>query len=120
MAEMMRGNRLCMGGAGAAGKALLVSLLLPVLGSGALWADAIQLLEGQVIGGATGALEVVVAHWDNVQYKIGIGKNTTTVPGEKVLSMSRDSSLLQSPREALEAGDYVKAVRELSQVGAKA
>ena len=118
MAEMTRGNRLCMGGAGAAGKALLVSLLLPVLGSGALWADSIQLLEGQVIGGATGPLEVVVAHWDNVQYKIG--KNPTTVPGEKVLSMSRDSTLLQSPREALEAGDYVKAVRELSQVGAKA
>jgi tetratricopeptide (TPR) repeat protein len=113
---MTNGKRLSLIGAG--GKSLVASLLL--LTAGSLRADTIELLNGGVIEGtATAPMEVVVAHWDNVQYKLG--KGTTAADGATVLAVNRDSGLLQSPRDALEAGDHAKAIRELSQVvGSKA
>lgn len=93
----------------------LAGALLAVFEPVSARADSIGLLSGQVIEN----VEVVVARWDNVQYKKGASP-PATVDGEKVLSVTRESTLLQSPREALEASDFAKGIKELLQVGAKA
>ena len=89
----------------------LTTLLLAAMG--AARADTIELANGGKRDG-----QVTSAKWDSVQYVVG--KAPTTLSGDQVLSISRDSTFLQAGREALEGGDYSKAVSSLGAVGDKA
>lgn len=76
-------------------------------------ADTIELSNGGKRGG-----QVTLAKWDSVQYVVG--KAPTTLTGDQVASILRDSTFLQAGREALDAGDYTKAAASLGSVGEKA
>jgi tetratricopeptide (TPR) repeat protein len=80
---------------------------------GQLRADSMELANGQKRD-----VQITSAKWDSVQYVVG--KAPTTLSGDQVLSIVRDSTFLQAGREALEGGDYSKAVTSLGAVGDKA
>jgi hypothetical protein len=82
--------------------------------TGAASADEIVLLNGQ----RRSNIQVTLARWDQVQYVIN--KAPTTVPGEQIESVTRDSNFLQGARDAIKAGNWSKALAELGGVTDKA
>ncbi|HVR76230.1 MAG TPA: tetratricopeptide repeat protein [Planctomycetota bacterium] len=96
-----------------AGQACLLCLSLAALARGGVLADSVEFLGGS----RQDRVQVVSAKWDNVQYKLPNSPVSASQDGEKVLSVLRDSPLLDRPRRALDAGDYDTAVKDLSAVG---
>lgn len=91
--------------------ALVVAPLPEVAG------DWIELANGQRRDGVT----ITVAKWDGVQYTVAVGKGaSTSLAGEQVLAIQRDSTFLQAGRDALERGDFAKAIVEMNAVGSTA
>jgi len=76
-------------------------------------ADSIELAEGKVLDD----VGVVLALWDNVQYKRAKASRATTVVGQKVRSIERESLVLQPLRDAIKNGKYKKAIKGLGGVG---
>lgn len=76
-------------------------------------ADSIELVDGKVLNG----VEVVLAQWDSVQYKRAKASRATTVAGQKVRSIQRESFVLQPLRDAITNGKYKKAIKGLKDVG---
>lgn len=96
-----------------AGQAALLCLSLAALVRGGVLADSVQLLNSP----PQDKVQVLSAKWDNVQYKLPNTPVPLSQDGEKVLSVLRDSPVLDRPRRALDAGDYDAAVKDLSAVG---
>jgi hypothetical protein len=83
-------------------------------------ADSIKLVNGKVLND----IEVVLAQWDNVQYRRleaskGSRKKSkpTSLAGQKIRSMVRESYLLQPMRDAIVNGKYKKALEGLKAIG---
>ncbi|MBI4601907.1 MAG: hypothetical protein HY721_08085 [Planctomycetes bacterium] len=77
--------------------------------------DSIELLNGT----RHENVQVLSAKWDELQYKQG-SNPPVRLEGSRVASIARDSNILQSPRAALDAGEYPKALQELTQAAARA
>jgi hypothetical protein len=75
-------------------------------------ADWIELSNGQRRDG----VQITAARWDSVQYTIGKAP-PTTLSGEQVVALHRDSTFLEAGRDALEGGDHAKAISLLGSVG---
>jgi hypothetical protein len=93
-------------------RAVLAMLVLAPVSKAA--GDWIELTNGQRRDG----IQINVAKWDSVQYTVG--KAPTTLSGEQVAALHRDSTFLQTGRDALERGDFAKAIADMNAVGATA
>ncbi len=87
------------------------------LASGAWWdplrcADSIELLNGQTIAN----VQILVAKSDLVTYKLPNTPTAQTKPGDQILSITRESTLLQGPRGALDSGSIGKALPDLERI----
>lgn len=96
-----------------AGQAAFFCLSLSAFARGAALADSVQLLNSP----PQDKVQVLSAKWDNVQYKLPNAPVPLSQDGDKVLSVVRESPVLERPRRALDAGDYDAAVKDLSAVG---
>jgi hypothetical protein len=77
--------------------------------------DSIELANGS----RTENVQILTAKWDSVQYKLEKA-NATTIPGDKVLAIFRESPILQGARSALDGGDSTKALKDLTAIAASA
>jgi tetratricopeptide (TPR) repeat protein len=92
--------------------AALVAAGVAAGSSPALRADWVELVNGQRYDN----VKIVSAKFDAVQYKVGNAAGVSTQTGDKVLTIFRESLLLQRPRQLLEAGDGEKALRDLTPI----
>jgi tetratricopeptide (TPR) repeat protein len=89
------------------GAAAIILALAAVLPAGAARPDTIELANGDKVTG----VEIVAARWDLIQYRIR-GQNTS-VGGDQVSTIERDSQWLEPARRELRAGQPLKALELL-------
>ncbi len=92
----------------ALGAAMVFSLALEPVAR----ADSIELLNGQ----RHDNVQILSAKWDLVRYRLANAPQAQSVPGERVLAIVRESTLLQGPRMALESGRAAKALNDLESI----
>ncbi len=95
---------------------VLPVLILAGIAGEAAGADSMDLLNGTRYDN----IQIVSAKWDAVQYKPGNATQPIRIEGEKVLSILRESQLLQGARNAVESGDAARALRDLTPILAAA
>ena len=100
-ADWKRGAALCAG--------LVIGALLA---TSPLLADTIEMVNGQ----KQDDVQIVLAHWDSIQFKKGAAGRAQTMVGQQVLSITRASDFLTPARSAIESGDYERAARALGNV----
>jgi hypothetical protein len=94
------------------GLALLLIVAAPLPEAAA---DSVELANGQ----RRDNVQITSARWDLVQYVVGKSA-PTSLSGEQVASIQRDSTFLQAGRDAIESGDFAKAIVEMNAVGSTA
>lgn len=82
------------------------------LGAPAAAADSIVLMNGQ----RHDNVQILSAKTDVVQYKLAGAPQAQSQPADKVLSLTRESNLLQRPRSAIESGNTALALKDLEAI----